>query len=94
MKVIVKSHTVVNEEVMFVSGHIGRKEKTFNDVQINTERLIEFIRAEVPSYILRFSSLEVGENHFGMDFDQERLLEEIDYSILAEYITEANLLNT
>lgn len=91
MRIRIKSHAVL-DETMLVSGYIGKDINSFNDLEIKVKELVDFIRFNVPSYFLKLCSVEAMEMETDI-FDQERLLDEIDYGILSKYIKEANLLN-
>ncbi len=95
MKLRIQQH-IVTGGTMLVSGYIDRKVNLFTDLEVNIEKLIEFIQESHPSYALTFSSDEAidieDESYHTPIFDQDKMLEEIDHEILAEYILEANLM--
>ncbi len=91
MKVKVKTHTVLDTTIL-VSGYIGIKTNAFNDLAIEIEGLIEFIRKDIPNYFIKFCASESMDEEDEL-FDKERMLDEIDYGILSEYIIESNVLN-
>lgn len=91
MRLKIKSHTVL-DETLLVSGYVDRDINPFDDLEIKVNELIEFVRTTVPSYFLKFCSIEAMEVETDI-FDQERLLDEIDYGILSKFIIESNLLN-
>jgi hypothetical protein len=70
---------------MLVSG------EGFQDISLDIKEVVDFIRVTVPNYFLKFCTIEALEMETDL-FDQERLLDEIDYGILGRYIKENNLL--
>lgn len=96
MRVKIKSHTTL-EDKMLVSGFKGDAKEEFNDLEIKIFELFEFIQEKFPNYLLKFSVPEandIEDSIFGTDklFDEERLLDEIDYGIVSKYITESKLI--
>ncbi len=97
MKIIIISHVVVGDNII-ASGYTGKKINSFIDLEINGEDLIEFIKENHSNYIFNFASIEemdIEEQPLTAPLlDTGRLLEEIDYEILSEFITESNLVKT
>ena len=95
MKIRIQQH-IVTGDTLLVSGYVDRKHNSFTDLEVNIETLVEFIQESHPSYVLTFSSDEAidieEESYHTPIFNQDKMLEEIDYEILSEYILEANLM--
>ena len=95
MKLRIQQH-VVSGDVLLVSGFIDRKNNAFSDFEVRVESLVEFIRNSHPAYLLTFSSDEAmdieEESYHTPIFNEEKMLEELDHGILAEYILESNLM--
>lgn len=93
-KLRIQKHEVINDNIL-ISGYVDRKSNTFSDVAVPVEGLVNFIKENFPEYVLLYSSHEGididDESYSSPIFNEDRMLEEIDYEILSEYVMEGNL---
>lgn len=99
MKVKVENH-YIKDHKLFISGYVGKKINSFNDVEVptyGTGGLIDFIKETDEEYMMNFVTQEetdIEEEPYGIPvFDSDKMLEEIDYELLQEYIVESGILN-
>lgn len=95
MRLKITKHEVVGDNIL-IAGYVDRKSNPFSDVSVPVDGLVEFVRENYPEYALLYSaeeSMDIDEELYSTPiFNEDRMLEEIDYEILAEYVLEINLI--